>query len=170
MGQFSLPLPDAHYPIDHYQIMNEFKSIAREIMSVSKDPPVAESVQQSLLDYWQKQIGIAAPHTYPLLFQSGRLVVFCNSAVWATQIRHQTPSLLRQLHDSPFKVSDINTKIRPVSSLQSAVDYPARKSNPISKDNANALRHLATKVRHSGLRKSLLQLAKKAFRETTKTD
>ncbi len=158
--------------------MKEFKSIAQVIKSViensltvSKDRPVAEHLQQSLSGYWREQVGIAAPHSYPLLFQSGRLVVFCDSAAWATQIRHQKPSLLRQLNDNNFKISDINIKIRPASSFRPLTNHFGKKVNPISKDNANAICDLATKVGHSGLRESLFQLSKRSDTKTrTKTN
>ena len=146
--------------------MKEFKSIAqvikniRPLTSVNKDQPVAEPLQQSLIHYWQTQIGIAAPYTQPLLFQSGRLVVFCNSAVWATQMRHQAPSLLRQLNENNFKVSGVTIQIRPLAMAQPAVAHATIKSNPISKASANTLRHLATKIGHNGLRESILRLAK----------
>ncbi|WP_423907568.1 DciA family protein [Candidatus Spongiihabitans sp.] len=149
--------------------MKEFKSIAGMIknsLPISKDPPVVEHLQQSLIDYWREQVGIAAPHTRPLLFQSGRLVVFCDSAAWATQIRHQKPSLSRQLNDNNFKISDINIKIRPASSFRPLANHSRKKINPISKDNANAICDLATKIGHSELRKSLLQLSKRCRTKT----
>ena len=151
------------------RIMKEFKSIAQVIkrviknsLPVSEDRPAVERLQQSLSDYWRKQIGIAAAHTYPLLFQSGRLVVFCDSAAWATQIRHQKPSLLRQLNDHNFKISDINIKIRPASSPQTRGNYCGKKIEPISTDNATAICDLAAKVGHRGLRQSLFHLAKRS--------
>ncbi len=155
--------------------MKEFKSIAEllknhRMMSVNKDTPVTASSQQSLLDYWQEQIGIAAPYSYPLLFQSGRLVVFCDSAAWATQLRHQKLSLLRQLNDSHFKVSDIDIKIRPLSSSQLPLKNSLTRNKPISKDSADALCTLADKVGHGGLRESLLRLAKKSNQKTSKED
>lgn len=153
--------------------MKEFKSIAHVIklviknnLPVIKDPPVVEHLQQSLIDYWREQVGIVAPHSYPLLFQSGRLVVFCDSAAWATQIRYQKPSLLRQLNDNNFKISDINIKIRPASSFRPLTNHYGKKINPISKDNASAICDLATKVGHSGLRKSLFQLSKRSRTKT----
>lgn len=154
--------------------MKEFKSIAsviKTILPVSKDPPAVEHLQQSLIDYWRTQVGMVALHSHPLLFQSGRLVVFCDSAAWATQLRYQTPSLLLQLNDNNFKISNISIKIRPASSFRPPADYVAKKIEPISKENAKALCELAEKVEHSGLKKSLLRLSKKtATKNHTKTD
>jgi len=148
--------------------MKEFKSISGMIRNnypVSKDPPVDDSLQNSLVKYWNEHAGIAAPYTYPLLFQSGRLVVFCDSAVWATQIRHQKPSLLRQLNDNNFNVADIFPKIRPASSPRPLADSKLKDLKPLSESNANAIRNLAGKVGHSGLRESLIRLAKRTEKE-----
>ena len=129
---------------------------------ICKDPPADDFLQDSLVEYWNEHVGIAAPHTYPLLFQSGRLVVFCDSAVWATQIRHQKPSLLRQLNDNNFNINDIFPKIRPASSPRPRTDRNSKKINPLSESNSTAIRDLAADVGHRGLRESLFRLANRA--------
>jgi hypothetical protein len=147
--------------------VKEFKPISgllKNSYPISKDPPVDEFLQNSLVEYWNEHAGIAAAHTYPLLFQSGRMVVFCDSAVWATQIRHQKPSLLRQLNDSNFTINDISPKIRPVSSLRPQQGDSSNKMNPLSEKNSNEIRNLASSIGHSGLRKSLIHLAKRTKR------
>lgn len=147
--------------------MKEFKSVSgivKNSLPANADSPVAAHLQQSFCDYWREHIGIAAPHTYPLLFQSGRLVVFCDSAVWCTQLHHQEPSLLRQLKDSNFKVSSIKAKIRP-NALFLPPTKSAKQVEPMSAGNAKAMRELAEKIGHDGLRKSLLQLSERARKE-----
>ena len=148
--------------------MKEFKPISRMLKNsypISKDPPADDFLQNSLVEYWKEHAGIAAPHTYPLLFQSGRLVIFCDSAVWATQIRHQKPSLLRQLNDNNFNINDISPKIRPTSSPRPRAQSNSKKMDPLSESNSTAIRDLAASVGHSGLRESLFRLAKRAEKE-----
>lgn len=148
--------------------MKEFKSIAQLIengLPIGTDSPVGEHLQQALIDYWREHVGIAAAHSYPLLFQSARLVVFCDSAAWATQLRHQTPSLLRQLNDNGFQIAEIKIKIRPLSSFRPPTNQYRKKIAPLSKANAKIIRELAAKVEHSGLKQSLLRLAKGQLRK-----
>jgi hypothetical protein len=148
--------------------VKEFKPISGMLKNsypVSKDPPADDFLQNSLVEYWNEHAGIAAPHTYPLLFQSGRLVVFCDSAIWATQIRHQKPSLLRQLNDNNFNINDIFPKIRPVSSPRPQAEDSSNKMDSLSERNSNAIRNLAAGIEHSGLRKSLIRLAKRTEKE-----
>ena len=145
--------------------MKEFKPISSMInlnLAVSDDRPVDEAMQHRLADFWRDHIGIAAPHTCSLLFCSGRLVVFCDSAAWATQIRHQTPSLMRQLNDSGFDISDIDTKVRPTASIRPTAATPGNKMKPISKNSASAIRKLAENVEHRRLKESLVRLSNRS--------
>ncbi len=148
--------------------MKEFKSISRMIkrdLIVSDDPPADDITQKAIVKYWRNHAGIAAPHTYPLLFASGRLVIFCESAAWATQIRHQTLSLVRQLKEQNFNVSKVQTKIRPVATVQPNPPTPSKPVNLISKGNAEAIRSLANSVTHGGLKQSLSRLSKRSVKK-----
>ncbi len=148
--------------------MKEFKSVAwmvKNQLPVSQDPPQDEESQRALRAYWRQNAGIAAPYTYPLLFQSGRLVLFCDSAAWGTRIRYQIPSLLRQLNESGFGIREIKTRIRPLSAVRTTASKYRKTINPISPENASAIGHLAKKVQHQGLKESLLRLSKRAVRK-----
>lgn len=145
--------------------MKEFRRISQitdHILPQSSDPPASEIDQQSLLEFWRKHAGIAAPHAFPFLYQSGRLVVFCDSAVWATQIRHQTPSLIRQLNESGYKISDLTPKVKPTDAIANHNSKPRKAVNPISSQNAKAMKSISAQLTHQGLRKALYRLAHKS--------
>ena len=147
--------------------MQEFRQISqiiRHVLPKGVDSPADESDQQSLLEFWQEYVGIAVPHTRLLWYRSGRLVVFCDSPIWATQIRHQAPSLIRQLNESGFKISTVEPKMNPAGHIFGQSDRPDRSANPISAQNAKAMISVSRKLTHKGLGEAIYRLASKSIK------
>lgn len=132
-----------------------------DILPEFTDPLVQPDRQNQLDSFWNSDSGIIAAYTRPLLYESGRLVVFCDSPAWATQVRHQTPSLVRQLAEHSFTVSELVVKIIPES--VPTIDKKQSYSNDVklSGKNAQSMESLSQKLSHKGLRHSLKNLAKK---------
>ncbi len=148
--------------------MQEFRRISQilsHVLPKGVDSPVDEIDQQSLLEFWQEHVGIAAPHTRLLWYRSGRLVVFCDSPVWTTQIRHQTPSLIRQLNESGYKISSLEPKMKPAGFIYGQNGRPGKIANPVSAQNAKAMKSVSGKLTHKGLGEALYRLASKLTRQ-----
>ncbi len=135
--------------------------LVSEILPQLDDPPAEPDIQARLAEFWRTEAGIIAPFTRPLIYRSGRLVIFCDSPAWATQLRHQSPSLLRQIEELSFKVSDLVIKITPTSCLPKDKKKAYKKEIRLSKRNAESIEKLSKNVSHTGLKASLQNLAKK---------
>ena len=137
-------------------------NIIRQFLPEFKDPASSPGIQQKLHDYWHSEAGIIAPYTRPFLYESGRLVIFCDSPAWANQVRHQIPSLTLQVREQGFNVSEIVIKIIPVSKPTTSKEDAYKKTVELSSKNARAINRVAADINHKGLRKSLQRLAKKS--------
>ena len=96
--------------------MKEFQSISSLLKTVLPsvgEVPAADSLQQKLARCWPQQAGAAAAHSQPLLFASGRLVVFVESASWGNEIRHRSQSLITALLENGVRVNAIEVKVLP---------------------------------------------------------
>ena len=148
-----------------HSVSRPISQYLNDILPENDDPPVDDHRQHELLEFWREQTGIAAPYTYPFLYQSGRLIIFCDNATWATQIRHQTPSLIKQLNESGFNISNLTPKVKPIDSpidsISTLHNKPGRTAKPISSQNADAMKNLAEKVSHEDLGRALNRLATK---------
>ena len=147
--------------------MQEFRRISqiiRHVLPTDVDSPEDEKAQRSLHEFWQEYAGISAPHTRLLWYRSGRLVVFCDSPVWTTQIRHQAPSLIRQLNESGFKVLSLTPKTRPAGHIRVQDNRPRRSANPIPARHARAMKNASGKLTHKGLREAIYRLASQSTR------
>ncbi|MGI9309955.1 MAG: DciA family protein, partial [bacterium] len=76
------------------------------------DAPAPSDAQRRLGAFWRAHLGAAARCSEPLLFASGRLVVFVESAAWGTEIRHRAPSLIAALAEFDIVVRAIEVKMR----------------------------------------------------------
>ena len=141
--------------------MNNFKpisSILKECVPGTKDPLASEPAQRRLARSWHQYAQSAALYTYPLLFQSRRLVVFCDSSAWATLIQHRTPTILKQMKADGFDIAWIKVKIRHTPTIRSIPSAPPKRAR-LSPDQAQAIRDLAKTIRHRRLRESLIRLS-----------
>ncbi len=147
--------------------MNHFKrisSLIRECVPDAEDPPADEPAQRRLARSWHRYAQSAALHTYPMLFASRRLVVFCDSSAWATLVQHRTPTMLQQLKADGFEIAWIKVRVRhnPMARpVPAAAPAPPR----LSADQARAIRELADRIRHGALRASLVRLSDTATKD-----
>lgn len=121
--------------------------------------PAADPAQQRLADFWPRHLGAAGLHSWPLLFTSGRLVVFVEAAAWGHEIRHRAPGLLDTLGRHGIPARTITVKTRPPS------PPPPRKTRPrfrLSPHSARHLVQLAERIEYPPLARALLSLAKRA--------
>jgi hypothetical protein len=132
-----------------------------QILPEFGDPPADQSIQSRLSDFWRDDSGIIAPFTRPFLYKSGRLVIFCDSSTWSTQVRHQSPSLLKQIKEQGFFVSEIVIRTIPESRPQISKQQAYSNSTSISAENAKSLDELSKGINHKRLKESISKLAKK---------
>ncbi|NKB63747.1 MAG: DUF721 domain-containing protein [Gammaproteobacteria bacterium] len=141
--------------------MKSFKKISGIIkheLSGYSDAPVSQILQSQLKDSWRKHAGDSILHTFPLLFQSGKLVIYCNSSAWSTTIRSQQSTLVSKLAADGLEVREIKVKVHPVSMSPA----PKRKEAiRISDSTSNQIKSTASRLSHQGLKESLLKLAKR---------
>ncbi|MGI9319479.1 MAG: DciA family protein [bacterium] len=137
----------------------EFRSVSNLLNTQlfdTDDSPVGEHIQQQLVDRWPGCAGRAAIWSYPLLFRSGRLVVFTESAIWATELRHQKQAIedgliglgIKQIivRASPQVFPRKNTRIRKVN---------------LSLGNSQNMSKTASKLEHEGLREAVIRLSRR---------
>lgn len=96
--------------------MEDFQPLSnllKTALPAAGEVPVAEAVQQKLNRCWLQQTDAAAIHGHPLLFTSGRLVVFVASAAWGNEIRHRAARLRDGLVASGIRVTEVEVKILP---------------------------------------------------------
>lgn len=124
--------------------------------------PAADPVQQRLADFWPGHLGAAGMHSWPLLFTSGRLVVFVEAAAWGHEIRHRAPGLLDALGRHGIPARTLTVKTRPPSPT------PPRKTRArfrLSPHSARHIAQLAESIEHPPLARALLSLARRASAE-----
>ena len=122
--------------------------------------PADDAAQRRLADFWARHFGPAAARSTPLLFASGRLVVFVDAAAWGHEIRHRAPGLLQELTRNGIAANSITVKTRPPPPPP-----PPRKTRPpfrLSPASAAHLKSLAETIDHPPLAQALRRLAKRA--------
>ena len=129
-------------------------------LTAGGERPVAGPVQQRLADFWPGHLGAAGMHSWPLLFTSGRLVVFVEAAAWGHEIRHRAPGLLDDLGRHGISARTITVKMHPPSPPP-----PPRKPRArlrLSPHSARHIAQLAESIAHPPLARALISLAKRA--------
>jgi len=122
--------------------------------------PADDAAQQRLADFWARHFGPAAARSTPLLFASGRLVVFVEAAAWGHEIRHRAPGLLDDLGRHGISARTITVKMHPPSPPP-----PPRKPRArlrLSPHSARHIAQLAESIEHPPLARALISLAKRA--------
>ena len=137
-------------------------NLIQQFLPEFEDPASNPRVQQKLHDYWQNEAGVIAPYTRPFLYESGRLVIFCDSPAWANQVRHQIPSLTRQVREQGFNITEIVIKTIPVSNPSTSKEDAYKNTTSLSSENAKAINRAAAEINHKGLKESLQRLAKRS--------
>lgn len=134
--------------------------IQSQIADQIADPensPAKEAVQVEIRRRWGRCAGRAAAASFPLLFRSGRLVIFTESAIWATELRHQQQAIRQELES--FNIKEIEVKARP-GILPTTI--PKRRNVALSRRNGLHLHQTANRIEHRGLKDALKRLAQKA--------
>ena len=92
------------------------------------------------------------------IFHGHRLLIFVDGSVWATQLRYQLPSLLKQLRQHPemTKLKYIEIKIQ---SQPLIFRKETRQAYPISNANSEALKATADSLEDGDLKSALLRLS-----------
>ncbi len=122
----------------------------------SENAPEREEVQAEIRRLWGRCAGRAADASIPLLFRSGRLVIFTESAIWATELRHQQSAIRKELES--FNIKEIEVKARP------GILPPARpnyRQATLSEKSRHHLQSTASRLNHKGLRNALQRLSQK---------
>ncbi len=137
-------------------------NLIQQILPEFEDPPSSPQIQQTLHDYWHNEAGTIAPYTRPFLYESGRLVIFCDSPVWSNQVRHQIPSLTRQIREHGFKITEIVIKTIPISIPPTSKVNAYKNTTSLSSENGKAINRASTGINHKGLKESMQKLAKRS--------
>ena len=141
--------------------MSSFKKIStlveQKVSRMGTSLSAADN-QRALREFWRHELGESAIHSVPLLLDSGRLVIFCQSPTWGTQLRHQQHSIQEKLIQAGFTVKEVKIRIRP-SEILAKPSQEYRAPTPLSPKVANQLILKAQHIQHDGLRQSLLKLA-----------
>ena len=138
--------------------LKPISSLLEKILPRTGDVPVSADQQQRLARCWREQCGVAGRHGQPLLFTSGRLVVFVESAAWGNEIRHRAHSLQAALAGRGVPVRAIEVKVQPDSFT------PPRKpagTPKLSAENAEQIAQVAETIDHPQLKLALHKLAKR---------
>lgn len=118
-----------------------------------------------LRELWQHVAGTMAPHARPMLQRSGRLVIICESPVWATNIRFQAPSILKQFREYGFSVREVAVKVSPANRSRPQPASQAEHVIPISEEAAKSIIEASKKATNPRLKLSLERLARTAQRQ-----
>jgi len=143
--------------------MQDFQTIAHLIPNFGDrvdDPPAPVTAQNALRAIFNDLLGQSARFIQPVLFRSGRLIIYAEAAVWGQHIQHRHKRLLERCHADGLHVIDIKVKVRPGSTLSGhEASY-----RPASYNTASASRHLnnvAAQTEDQELRQSLQRLAER---------
>jgi hypothetical protein len=102
-----------------------------------------------------------APHCYLSNIQDRTLIVYVDSAAWATRLRFQIPQLLDKLRATNPVFSNLEeVKIKVLTQSQQHLHDIVVSTGPtMSAENANVINSLSESIDDSGLRKALQELA-----------
>jgi len=118
---------------------------------------------------WTAIAGSLTPFARPMLQRSGKLVIECQSSVWATNFRAQAPTIMRKFMDRGILVKEIAVRVKPShSSPEKGREMPVIEQNdhvmPISEGAANQILKTARNIKNPRLKASLANLARSAKR------
>ena len=137
--------------------MQSVGRLARQNIGPSEDAPMSEEIQNRIRSQWGRCAGNAAAAAFPLLFRSGRLVVYTRSAVWATELRHRQQIILTALEPLGVTRVDVRNTPAPLSPHR-----PTAREVKVSESNRKGISLTAQNVGHSGLKSALERLARRA--------
>lgn len=140
--------------------LKEFRLVSNLIQDLvveSDDSPADQILQQQLKDRWATCAGRAAPWSFPLLFRSGKLVIFTESAIWATELRHQRQAIENGLNDLGINqiIVRASPNILPKNSKRT-------RNISLSLNNGQNMSKTASKLTHQGLREAVIRLSRRS--------
>ena len=141
-------------------ILKEFRPISDLIQDLpleSDDSPAEQLLQQQLKDRWATCAGRAAPWSFPLLFRSGKLVIFTESAIWATELRHQRQAIENGLID--LDITQIIVRASPAIFPRNS---ESTRNISLSGDNGRNMSKTASKLTHQGLKEAVIRLSRRS--------
>lgn len=95
--------------------MQEFKSIGDFLdeIALSTEQLASATLQEKLDAAWQQYWQGNKTRGKPMLFASGRLVVFVSSSCWGNEIRHSSTKLIQLMRDNGININSIEVKAMP---------------------------------------------------------
>lgn len=106
-GRNIVILPERYVHTARLKDFHKLSSLIEPLMPGGGDQPIGGATQAELERRWPRCAGRAAELSFPLLFRSGRLVIFTESAIWATELRHQAKAIETALDDLGVTATDI---------------------------------------------------------------
>ncbi len=143
--------------------MQDFQTIAHLIPNFGDrvdDPPAPVKDQNALRAIFVDLLGQSAEFIQPVLFRSGRLIIYAEAAVWGQHIQHRHGRLMERCHADGLHITDIKVKVRPGATLSGHEDVHLAASY----NTAAASKHLnnvAAQTKDPELKQTLLRLAKR---------
>ena len=143
-----------HFP------MKEFQTIEHLIPNFGDrvdDPPAPAADQEALQLIFEDLLGQSARFIQPVLFRSGRLIVYAQAAIWGQHIQHRHASLMDRGLAAGLHINKIEVKVRPAHN--SSVENEPRPAsyNPLMV--SRQLDKLATQTEQDQLKQTLIRLA-----------
>ncbi len=129
-------------------------------VGAGQDVPAGDDRQAQIRSRWSKCAGRAAVMSHPLLFESGRLVVYTRSAIWATELRHQQRRILSTLE--PFGVTKLVVRATPAPL---SPPRPPKREVTVSASSRRGIALTARHIEHAGLKAAMERLARRAAGE-----
>ena len=131
-------------------------NLVRRNSGAGRDAPEDESVQEEIRLRWARCAGNAAELSTPLLFRSGRLVVYTRSPIWATELLHQQQRILAALSDLGARKMVVRTTPAMLSAPR-----PAGRQARVSSASQKNISLTAHRLKHPGLRAAVERLARR---------
>ena len=143
--------------------MQVFQTITRLIPNFGDrvdDPPAAPEAQQALTVIFSDMLGQSARFIQPVLFRSGRLIVYAEASIWGQHIQHRQLTLLERCHAVKLHVTSVKVKVRPGRSLTNRDKEPRVSSYDAEVASAH-IEKLAMQTDKPELQQTLDRLAKR---------
>jgi hypothetical protein len=143
--------------------MQDFQTIAHLIPNFGDrvdDPPAPVEDQNALRAIFIDLLGQSAEFIQPVLFRSGRLIIYAEAAVWGQHIQHRHSRLMERCHADGLHITDIKVKVRPGSTL-SGRENVRRTASYNTEAAGKHLNNVAAQTSDPELKQTLLRLAKR---------
>ena len=143
--------------------MQDFQTIAHLIPSFGDnvdDPPAPLPEQTVLHGIFQTLLGQSTRYIQPVLFKSGRLIVYAQAAVWGQHIQHRHKRLMQQCQTAGLHVNEIKVKVMPDAIPGAAHNNPRQDTYNPGKASEH-LDKLARQLDKKELKATVLRLAER---------